>query len=906
MRLNKRPKAMLALVMALSLILTYMPISVYAAEVEIGKSTAENKLLFGIGDNVVFNMMVNNPDASHTDTFTSIIDYFFNNAENVSIYRTDSNYIDGEQLILNTDYTLAGVDKNEIVLRTPENPLILESGESSYRNLHYTIQESDYCKDLSNALDVKGINSAGNRLLAWTEKRIHVVGVRINITPAEDTNRVGDTHEFVAKVEVNWAGAAGHGKSGNVGVWENAPDGTKVNFYIADGPGYFDEDYDTTDDGIVAVAGGNGEARIHLVSTEVGTTEVGASTEYTFDATTEDAAAPLYTTQASTNGLLGSGNNVLKHWVDASITIEPDGTNPVNNTHTFASTVRIIDENGERAVPDGTLVTFVIENGGPGTFIEDYGTPNDGIVGTVNGVAQIGLNSAVVGKTEVSATANITDPVNMTVKTDGAGKNSDNAIKNWVDAYITITPDGTNPVNNKHTFTSTVMVYNGSGYVAVPDGTEVTFAIESGPGSFVDDTYGTSNDGVVAVSGGIATIGLISDVTGVTEVSATANITNPANMTVTTDGTGQNSDNAKKTWVDAYIMITPDGTNIINDKHIFTSTVMVYNGSGYVAVPDGTEVNFAIVNGPGSFVDDNYGTANDGIVAISGGAATIGLTSDVIGVTEVSATADITDPVNLTVTTDGTGQNSGNAFKTWIKPDIQLVKTVDFDGDTVFTDLETNVPGATADYKYEVTLGADSVPLTNIQLVDDILGPIAGPAEGDGNIIGTLEVGETWIYYSYDNVIMQDTVNWGTVTGEDELGNEVSATDDAAVTVEAIFEGKTPGYWKNHAEMWVDYTPGQILEDVFDVPDSLGLDNKTLMEALSFSGGKGDLGAAQNLFRAAAAAILNASHPNLNYEFELDYIITSVNEALTQGRAAMLELAAELDRANNAEGDIDN
>ncbi|HWQ30855.1 MAG TPA: hypothetical protein VN549_07680 [Negativicutes bacterium] len=670
MRLSKSPRAILALVMALSLILTYMPITVYSSEEGLGKTTKDNELLFGVGDEVVFNMQIDNPDLVQTNTYDSIFDTFINDARGVTIYKSyDATYGDDELL---TNYNIIGPGYNVIQFRWPGNELVLGPGESSFRTVHYTIQESDYCKDLNNRLEMSGINTAGNAFGGWTVKRIHVVGVRINITPAEATNKVGDTHEFVAKVEVNWAGAAGHSKSGNVGVWENAPDGTEVAFNIVDGPGAFDEAYDIPDDGIVAVAGGNGEARINLISDEVGTTEVGAATEYTFDAAAEDPASPPYTAYASTNGLLGSGENVLKHWVDA---------------------------------------------------------------------------------------------------------------------YITIEPDGTNVINDKHTFNATVMVYDGSGYVSVPDGTEVTFAIESGPGSFVDDTYGIPNDGVVAVSGGVATIGL---------------------------------------------------------------------------------------------------------------------TSPVIGVTEVSATAEITDPVNLAVTTDGTGQNSDNALKTWIKPDIQLVKTVDFDGDTVFTDIESNIPGATADYKYEVTLGPDSVPLTNIQLVDDILGSIAGPAEGDGNIIGTLEVGETWIYYSYDNVIMQDTVNWGTVTGEDELGNEVSDTDDAAVTVEAIYGGKTPGYWKNHPEMWVDFTTGKTLENVFDVPDKLKLDNKTLMEALSFSGGKGDVGAAQNLFRAAAAAILNASHPNLNYEFELDYIVTSVNEALTQGRAAMLELAAELDRANNAEGDIDN
>jgi hypothetical protein len=44
----------------------------------------------------------------------------------------------------------------------------------------------------------------------------------------------------------------------------------------------------------------------------------------------------------------------------------------------------------------------------------------------------------------------------------------------------------------------------------------------------------------------------------------------------------------------------------------------------------------------------------------------------------------------------------------------------------------------------------------------------------------------------------------------------------------------------------------------------MGMDNNTLMEALNFGGGKGVEGAAKILFRAAVAAILNATHPNLD------------------------------------------
>lgn len=113
-------------------------------------------------------------------------------------------------------------------------------------------------------------------------------------------------------------------------------------------------------------------------------------------------------------------------------------------------------------------------------------------------------------------------------------------------------------------------------------------------------------------------------------------------------------------------------------------------------------------------------------------------------------------------------------------------------------------------------------------------------------------------------------------------------------------EGCTPGYWKNHLDSWQGYTSGQTLESVFDVPDSLGMDNNTLLQALDFGGGPGVTGGAQILFRAAAAALLNAEHSGVNYPLTTAQVISQVNAALaTNNRDAMLTLATDLDIKNN-------
>ena len=135
--------------------------------------------------------------------------------------------------------------------------------------------------------------------------------------------------------------------------------------------------------------------------------------------------------------------------------------------------------------------------------------------------------------------------------------------------------------------------------------------------------------------------------------------------------------------------------------------------------------------------------------------------------------------------------------------------------------------------------------------------------------------------------------------------------DQVTVTVQGGGEGCTPGYWKNNAikwgaVSWVGYTPSQTLESVFDVPDSLGLDSKTLLQGLQFQGGRGVSGASQILLRSAVAAVLNAANPNVDYAMSALQIIADVNSALASGdRDEMLTLAGELDGFNNDGCSID-
>ncbi len=117
-------------------------------------------------------------------------------------------------------------------------------------------------------------------------------------------------------------------------------------------------------------------------------------------------------------------------------------------------------------------------------------------------------------------------------------------------------------------------------------------------------------------------------------------------------------------------------------------------------------------------------------------------------------------------------------------------------------------------------------------------------------------------------------------------------------------EGLTPGFWKNHTDVWVGAGPDDLLEGLqnspFIIPDSLGLDGTTMLEALNFGGGPGEVGAAKILLRAAVAAWLNASDPDINYYHGRGHIASYTNEALASlDRDTMLSLAAVFDYNNN-------
>jgi len=106
-----------------------------------------------------------------------------------------------------------------------------------------------------------------------------------------------------------------------------------------------------------------------------------------------------------------------------------------------------------------------------------------------------------------------------------------------------------------------------------------------------------------------------------------------------------------------------------------------------------------------------------------------------------------------------------------LRPKISIEKTVDFDGNGVYGDRETNAPNQTASWKIVVcNTGYD--PVYNITVTDTNGHNFGAPF----NLLAT----GACQTFTYSMTINADTVNNATAVGEDELGNTVGPVSDDA------------------------------------------------------------------------------------------------------------------------------
>ncbi|HET6380980.1 MAG TPA: hypothetical protein VFH63_08110 [candidate division Zixibacteria bacterium] len=192
---------------------------------------------------------------------------------------------------------------------------------------------------------------------------------------------------------------------------------------------------------------------------------------------------------------------------------------------------------------------------------------------------------------------------------------------------------------------------------------------------------------------------------------------------------------------------------------------------------------------------------------------------------------------------------------------------------------EFNQPGVTGNDTATITFNRN-VTIVSIYLWDN------DPA-----------VGETG--WSFQGMLLPQTghqnaqvIAWNETTNSVTFssGLDSGGIDFCYVEVTVGTDGCTPGYWKqpHHFDSWTGFVTTQTLESVFDVPDSLGMDNVTLLQALQSGGGSGVEGAARNLLRHAVASLLNSSNPDIDFSLTTAQVIAQTNAALaTLNRSAM-------------------
>ena len=389
-------------------------------------------------------------------------------------------------------------------------------------------------------------------------------------------------------------------------------------------------------------------------SPTAGIFDVDATTVVKFD----DGKNPVLSITRSTDPNVApagpDGNEgATKTFVDAEVAIGPDGVNAVGDAHTVTGTAKFNDGTGLKPAA-GETIEFAITQG-VGSFVNGV----DSCVTGAQGTCTVQINSSVAGVTWVSASTSY-DVLGVTLNRTTAASATDpaNLRKEWVDAKIEITPNGVNPVGEPHTFD--IKVTASSSGAAINFGA-ITTSVSPTPGS------SSNTCGAPQVNAGVATCTLTVNNPTADVFTATASATvtiggvvfGPSDLT--TNGQGNNSGPATKTYVDANIQVTPDGVNEVGDPHTVTGHVNVDDGTGMENAPEDTVITFAIVSGPGSL------SANQCATVAATGSCSVTLNSSQPGVTLVSATTTVdVKGVVLTRSSDGLGQNSDNLQKRWV------------------------------------------------------------------------------------------------------------------------------------------------------------------------------------------------------------------------------------------------
>lgn len=510
------------------------------------------------------------------------------------------------------------------------------------------------------------------------------VAAHITITP-NDVNEVRNSHTFTINVDAESSGAAI--SIGTIGATV-VPDPDSKTLSCGDQT--------------ATATGATRSCTLVINSNDPGVFTANASVTVTIGGVTFNL---------TTNGQNGNSGPATKTYVDARVTLTPDGVNEVNHPHPVTAFVEIND--GTHGwVPAGAGVVVGLTESGPGSIAASCTT-------AANGKCTTNLTSSAAGVSTVHASATVTvlgqtfTRETSTVLNTYAGGGND-LTKRWVDAVISITPNGVNPVGAPHQFTITV--------VAIPSGAGTpAFAITPSVTPAPDSLLSSCATPTISADGNTATctVTITDNQPGVFTANATATISvGGVTMIRSTDpasiyGHGPGgSGPATKTYVTANIEITADGINEVGQPHTVTGHVTVDNGTGSANAPDGTVIQFTIASGPGTLSAPSCTTAG------GTGACSVTLTSASVGTTSVHASSIVTvNGVTFQLDTNGpAGTNSDNLRKDWVDGYVKVTPDAVNEVNTPHT--FTVEYGVLAPAGTTVTLGsltADVVPNPNTQ-----------------------------------------------------------------------------------------------------------------------------------------------------------------------------------------------
>ncbi len=480
------------------------------------------------------------------------------------------------------------------------------------------------------------------------------VDARIAVSPLTATNAVGQPHTITATVSQDDGLPAGSPGDGTTGFGP-APNGTVVNFTLLNNTAGA-----TFVGGVnsCTVSNGLGTCTVQINSPNPGGVDIHATTTF--------SVGGVSLTRATGDGLSGDSANAHKDYVAGGITVTPTGVNEVNHQHIFTITATQVPG---AATPATTAnITYAFTPSNPGTVSSTCGASVAFVGNTAT--CTVTVNNPTAGVFTINATASfVVGGVTITKTTDGVGGDSGPATKTWVDANIAISPlTATNSVGQPHTITATVSQNSGSGFVAAPNGTTVTFSLTNSGGATATFVGGINT---CTTTAGVCSVQINSPTAGTVTIHATTtfSVLGVSLTRATGDGLPGDSANAVKNYVSGGITVAPTGVNEVNHQHIFTITATQAPGGATPA----TTANITY-----AFTPSNPGTVSStcgASVAFVGNNATCTVTvnNPTAGVFTINATASfVVGGVTITKTTDGVGSDSGPATKTWVDANIVL------------------------------------------------------------------------------------------------------------------------------------------------------------------------------------------------------------------------------------------